>query len=113
LFCSLVVWVRHRFVFATDMHLDNYEIQKIGRNLNVLCEHSNACITYHRQKLVLFQTSETYNLSDTSYIDHLVIRESVNGSPRYHLLIKGVREQFVHLEQSSGLENKVSRTFTM
>ena len=32
--------------FFIDMHLDNYEIQKIGTNLNVLCGHSNACITY-------------------------------------------------------------------
>jgi len=37
--------------------------------------------------------------SDISSIDHLVMREFVSGSPRYHLAIKGVREQFVVLEQ--------------
>ena len=36
--------------------------------------------------------------SDTSSIDHLVMREFVSGPPRYHLAIKGVREQFVVLE---------------
>ena len=40
--------------------------------------------------------------SDISSIDHLVMREFVSRSPRYHLAIKGVREQFVVLEQSSG-----------
>jgi len=40
--------------------------------------------------------------SDISSIDHLVMREFMSGSPRYHLAIKGVREQFVVLEQSSG-----------
>jgi len=40
--------------------------------------------------------------SDTSSINHLVIREFVSGSPRYYLAIKGVREQIVVLEQSSG-----------
>jgi len=37
--------------------------------------------------------------SDISSINHLVMREFVSGSPRYHLAIKGVREQFVVLEQ--------------
>ena len=36
--------------------------------------------------------------SDTSSIDHLVMREFVSGPPRYHLAIKGIREQFVVLE---------------
>jgi len=40
--------------------------------------------------------------SDTSSIDHLVIREFVSGWPRYHFDIKGLHEQFVVLEQSSG-----------
>jgi len=40
--------------------------------------------------------------SDTASIDHLVIKEFVNGPPRYHVAIEGVREQFVVLEQSSG-----------
>jgi len=38
--------------------------------------------------------------SDTSSIDHLVIREFVSGPPRCHLAIKGVREQFVILDQN-------------
>jgi len=42
-------------------------------------------------------------ISDTSSIDHLVMREFVSGPPRYHLAIRGIREQFVVLEQSSGL----------
>ena len=37
-----------------------------------------------------------------SSIDHLVMKEFVSGPPRYHLAIKGVREQLVVLEQSSG-----------
>ena len=41
--------------------------------------------------------------SDTSCIDHLVMREFVSGPPRYNLVIKGICEQFVVLEQSSGL----------
>ena len=40
--------------------------------------------------------------SDISSIDHLVMREFVSGPPRYHLAIKGVREQFVAVEQNSG-----------
>jgi len=39
-------------------------------------------------------------MSDTSSIDHLVMREFVSGPPRYHLAIKGVREQFVILDQN-------------
>jgi len=38
--------------------------------------------------------------SDTSSIDHLVMREVVSGPPRYHLVIKEVREQFVILDQN-------------
>jgi len=38
--------------------------------------------------------------SDTSSIDHLVMREFVSGPPRYHLAIKGVREEFVILDQN-------------
>ena len=30
--------------------------------------------------------------SDTSCIDHLVMREFVSGPPRYHLAIRGIRE---------------------
>jgi len=41
--------------------------------------------------------------SDTSSIDHVVMREFVSGLPRYHLAIKGVREQFVAFGQISGL----------
>jgi len=41
--------------------------------------------------------------SATSSIDHLVIREFVIGPPRYNLAIRGIREQFMVLEQSSGL----------
>jgi len=41
-------------------------------------------------------------LSDISSIDHLALREFVSGPPRYHLAIKGVREQFVIVEQNSG-----------
>ena len=37
--------------------------------------------------------------SDISSIDHLTLREFVSGPPRYHLVIKGVREQFVVVEQ--------------
>ena len=40
--------------------------------------------------------------SDISSIDHLGLREFVSGPPRYHLAIKGVREQFVIVEQNSG-----------
>ena len=43
------------------------------------------------------------NVSDTSSIDHLVMREFVCGPPRYHLAIKGLRKKFVVLLQSSGL----------
>ena len=42
------------------------------------------------------------NPSDISSIDHLVMREFVSGPPRYHLAVKGVREQFVAVEQNSG-----------
>jgi len=41
--------------------------------------------------------------SDISSIDHLVMREFVSGSPRYHLAIKGGSSRAVRgLEQSSG-----------
>jgi len=50
--------------------------------------------------------------SDTSSIDHLVMREFVSGPPRYRLTIRGFCEQFVVLEQSSGLQNRVCKTFT-
>ena len=43
-----------------------------------------------------------YTPSDISSIDHLALREFVSGPPRYHLAIKGVREQFVIVEQNSG-----------
>jgi len=38
--------------------------------------------------------------SDTSSIDHLVMREVVSGPPRYHLVMKGVCKQFVILDQN-------------
>jgi len=38
--------------------------------------------------------------SDTSSIDHLVMREFVSGPPRYHLSVKIVREQLVILDQN-------------
>ena len=41
--------------------------------------------------------------SYTSSIDHLVMRKFVSGPPKYHLAIKGVRDQFAVLEQSSEL----------
>jgi len=47
---------------STDMHLDNWEIQKIGTNFNVLCGQSTACKTCRRRILVLFQTKEAWNL---------------------------------------------------
>jgi len=40
--------------------------------------------------------------SDTSFIYHLVMREFVSGQLRYHLATKGIRDQFVALENSSG-----------
>ena len=43
--------------------------------------------------------------SDISSIDHLIMREFVSGPPRHHLAIKGVREQFVVVEQNSGPYN--------
>ena len=43
-----------------------------------------------------------YVYSDISSIDLLALREFVSGPPRYHLAIKGVREQFVIVEQNSG-----------
>jgi len=41
--------------------------------------------------------------SDTSSIDHLLMREFVGRPPRYHLVIRGIREQFVVEQRSSGL----------
>ena len=41
-------------------------------------------------------------MSDISSICHLVMKEFASGLPRYHLAIKGVREQFVIVEQNSG-----------
>jgi len=40
------------------------------------------------------------DVSDTSSINLLVMREFVSGPPRYHLAIKGVREQFVVRDQN-------------
>jgi len=57
--------------------------------------------TYNQNKGEKIGKKETPP-SDISSIDHLDMREFVSGSPRYHLAIKGVREQFVVLEQSSG-----------
>ena len=48
--------------FSKGMHLDNYEIQKIRTNFNVLCEASATCISYRRRKLLFFQTYETWSL---------------------------------------------------
>jgi len=39
-------------------------------------------------------------------MDH-VMREFVSGPSRYHLGIKGIREQFVVSEKSSCLENPI------
>lgn len=52
------------------------------------------------------------NGSGTSCIGHLVTRTFVSGSLRYYWSIRGIREQFVVLEQSSELQNRVSQTFT-
>ena len=41
---------------STDMHLDHYEIQKIGTNINVLYGAVDCRISYRRQKFVLFRT---------------------------------------------------------
>ena len=48
------------------------------------------------------QTKIISTNSDISSIDHLIMRQFVSGPPRYHLAIKGVREQFVVVEQNSG-----------
>ena len=45
-----------------DMLLDDYKTKKFGTDFNVLCRQSTACISYRRRKLVLFQTSEKWNL---------------------------------------------------
>ena len=50
----------------------------------------------------VYTCTHTYTHSDISSIDHLALREFVSGPPRYHLAIKGVREQFVIIEQNSG-----------
>ena len=52
------------------------------------------------------------NGSGTSCIGHLVTRTFVSGSLRYYWSIRGIRGQFVVLEQSSGLQNRVFKTFT-
>jgi len=39
-----------------DMHLDNYEIQKIGTKINDLCRSNLTYTTYPGQKFSLFQT---------------------------------------------------------
>ena len=46
-------------------------------------------------------TYTSFHMSDISSIDHLIMREIASGPPRYHLGIKGVREQFVVVEQNS------------
>jgi len=40
--------------------------------------------------------------SDTSSIDHLVMREFVSGPPGYRLAIRGIRKQLVVVEQRRG-----------
>jgi len=41
---------------STDIHLDNYEIQKVGTNFNILYGAIDCRITYRRRKLILFPT---------------------------------------------------------
>jgi len=49
---------------------------------------------------VLYMPTLCVGESDTSSIDHLIMREFVGGAPRYHSSIRGVGEQFVGLETS-------------
>ena len=54
----------------------------------------------------------TYIYIYTSSIDHLVMREFVSRPPRYHLAIKGVREQFVRRDSgTSSIDHLVMREF--
>ena len=48
--CDIGSW------FSTDMHQDNYEIQKNSTKFNFICVPLRACVTYGRRKLFLFQT---------------------------------------------------------
>ena len=52
--------------FLTDVHLDNYEIRKIGTNFHVLCGQPTVCITFRRRKSVVFQTYEMCNLKSVA-----------------------------------------------
>ena len=76
-----------------------------------MCIHSpahqhrrkNQCVFTHPHTNTHARTkTHTITQSDISSIDHLALREFVSGPPRYHLAIKGVREQFVIVEQNSG-----------
>ena len=51
-------------------------------------------------RLICTVSNDQKYCSDTSSINHLVMRESVSGPPRYHLAIKMVCEQFVILDQN-------------
>ena len=60
---SLMEWVEHSSSgldesswVSTDMNLDNYEIQKIGTDFNVVWGVRTPRITYCRRKWFLFQT---------------------------------------------------------
>jgi len=48
----------------------------------------NACIVHGGERDIIHRP-----------LSHVVMREFVRGPPRYHLAIRGIREQFVVLEQ--------------
>jgi len=83
--------VRH---YALYIHIHKYTCKSLSFSLS-------------RFLSLLALSPPTLSLSsDISSIDHLVMREFVSGSPRYHLAIKGVREQFVVLEQRFRAHNQ-------
>jgi len=102
LFANMHYVYVHIFVcMYVNMHIYMYVCMYIYTRVRIwmgpLLTHTLHCIHkfwYGGERFI----RDGYDSSDTSSIDHLVMREFVSGPPRYHLAIKGVREQFVVLE---------------
>jgi len=62
----------------------------IGAIPYFLCQNQHRFSKKEKEQM-LFQQMALL-LSDTSSIEHLVMREFASGPPRYHLAIKGVRD---------------------
>jgi len=80
-----------------------FEVCPQSASVERVCKAEGVIHTEMRSRLSNVTVQMLLYLSDISSIDHLVMREFVSGPPRYHLTIKGVREQLLVVEQIQDL----------